>query len=233
MRTELEAALAANGFSCSQRCLDQLCQYYQILICWNEKINLTALTAPRDFIYKHVCDSLFPDKFFPISSAPSLLDIGTGAGFPGLPLKILYPQIQLTLVEAAAKKAAFLRHCCQELAVEADILWERAETLGQGSRRESFPLVATRAVASLPVVCEYCLPLLEVGGFFLALKGPGGPQEAQDAQGALARLGGKLTQVCFYSLPTGEQRSLVVIEKVLPTPPQYPRRPGVPAKKPL
>ncbi|HPZ22375.1 MAG TPA: 16S rRNA (guanine(527)-N(7))-methyltransferase RsmG [Bacillota bacterium] len=233
MRAELEAVLAANGFPCSHRCLDKLCQYYNILLQWNAKINLTALTAPTDFIYKHVCDSLFPAKFFPISSALSLLDIGTGAGFPGLPVKILYPQVQLTLVEAAAKKAAFLRRCCQELGVEAEVLWERAETLGQGNRRETFPLVATRAVAGLPVVCEYCLPLLEVGGFLLALKGPRGSQEAMDAQRALGLLGGKLTQVYFYSLPTGEERSLVVIEKVRPTPPQYPRRPGVPAKKPL
>lgn len=233
MRAELEAVLAANGFPCSHRCLDKLCQYYNILLQWNAKVNLTALTAPRDFIYKHVCDSLFPAKFYPISSAHSLLDIGTGAGFPGLPLKILYPQIQLTLVEAAAKKAAFLRHCCQELELEAEVLWERAETLGQGNRRETFPLIATRAVASLPVVCEYCLPLLEIGGFLLALKGPRGGREATDAQRALELLGGKLTQVYFYSLPTGEERSLVVIEKVCPSPPQYPRRPGVPAKKPL
>jgi 16S rRNA (guanine527-N7)-methyltransferase len=232
MRTELAAVLADN-FPCTHSCLDKLCQYYDILLEWNAKINLTALTEPKDFIYKHVCDSLLPGKFFPISSAQSLLDLGTGAGFPGLPLKLLYPQIQLTLMEAAAKKAAFLRHCCQELAVEANILWDRAESLGQGSRRESFPLITTRAVASLAVVCEYCLPLLEIGGFFLALKGPGGSHEAEDSQRALELLGGKLNQVYFYSLPTGEQRSLVVVEKILPTPAQYPRRPGVPTKKPL
>lgn len=233
MRAELAAVLADNGFPCTYSCLDKLCQYYNILLEWNAKMNLTALTEPKDFIYKHVCDSILPAKLFPVSASHSLLDLGTGAGFPGLPLKILYPQIQLTLMEAAAKKAAFLRHCCQELAVEADILWDRAESLGQGNMRESFPLITTRAVASLAVVCEYCLPLLEIGGFFLALKGPGGSQEAEESQRALELLGGKLTQVYFYSLPTGEQRSLVVVEKILPTPVQYPRRPGAPAKKPL
>lgn len=189
MRTEFEQVLAENGFTCSSLCLDKLCRYYQLLVEWNQKINLTALIEPRDFIYKHICDSLFPAKFFSLSAA-SLLDIGTGAGFPGLPLKIVFPEIKLSLLEASAKKAAFLRHCCQELAVEADILWERAENLGQGRKRETFALTITRAVASLSVVCEYCLPLLAVGGFCLAMKGPGGAEEAEAAENALRLLGG-------------------------------------------
>ncbi|MDD2282538.1 MAG: 16S rRNA (guanine(527)-N(7))-methyltransferase RsmG [Eubacteriales bacterium] len=232
MRTELEQVLAENGFPHSSRCLDQLCQYYQILVEWNKKINLTALIEPRDFIYKHICDSLFPGKFIALA-ASSLVDIGTGAGFPGLPLKIVYPEIKLTLVEAAAKKAAFLRHCCQELAVEADILWERAENLGQGRKRETFSLTVTRAVAGLSVICEYCLPLLALGGCCLAMKGPGGAEEAAAAENALRLLGGQVRQVHFYSLPPGDQRSLVVIDKIRPTPSVYPRRPGMPAKKPL
>lgn len=232
MRTELEQILADNGFSCSGLSLDKLCQYYQLLAEWNQKMNLTALIEPRDFIYKHICDSLFPAKLFSLS-ASSLLDIGTGAGFPGLPLKIVFPDIKLTLLEASAKKVAFLRHCCQELAVEADVLWERAENLGQGHKRQSFPLAVTRAVASLSVVCEYCLPLLALGGCCLAMKGPGGAEEAEAARNALRLLGGRVRQVHFYRLPPGDQRSLIVIEKIAATPPAYPRRPGIPAKKPL
>lgn len=232
MRTELEQVLAENGFSCSSLSLDKLCQYYQLLAAWNKKVNLTALIEPRDFIYKHICDSLFPAQFFPLS-ASALLDIGSGAGFPGLPLKICFPEIKLVLVEAAAKKAAFLRHCCQELALEADVIWERAENLGQGRMRETCDLTITRAVASLAVVCEYCLPLLALGGCCLAMKGPGGAEEAAAAENALRLLGGRLRQVYFYRLPPGDQRSLIVIEKIASTPPVYPRRPGIPAKKPL
>jgi len=233
MRTKLKQVLAANAFPCDDLSLDKLCHYYALLSEWNQHTNLTALTGPSDFIYKHVCDSLFPAKFFDFSAGTSLVDVGTGAGFPGLPLKIIYPRIQLTLVEAAAKKAAFLRHCCSELAVEAAILCQRAETLGQDKERGSYALAITRAVAPLAVVCEYCLPLLSMGGSCLAMKGPAGPAEAAAAANACKKMGGRVRQIQLYRLPRGDERSLIVIDKIGATPAAYPRRPGIPAKKPL
>lgn len=232
MRTELEITLADHGFTCSQVCLDKFCQYYELLARWNQKVNLTALTAPRDYIYKHILDSLYPAQLFPFG-ASTLLDVGAGAGFPGLPLKIFFPEIKLTLVEAVAKKASFLKHCCEELAIEAEVIWDRAENLGQGPQRESFALAITRAVASLPTVCEYCLPLVSIGGHCLAMKGAQGDFEAVEAERALRVLGGKVARIDCYQLPQGDQRSLVIIEKIIPTPTAYPRRAGIPGKRPL
>ena len=233
MRTELKQVLTDNAFPWDDLRLDKLCHYYELLSEWNQHTNLTALTGPSDFIYKHVCDSLFPAKFFDFSAGLSLVDVGTGAGFPGFPLKIIYPGIKLTLVEASAKKAAFLRHCCSELAVDAMILCQRAETIGRDKERESFSLAITRAVAPLAVVCEYCLPLLSPGGSCLAMKGPAGPAEASAAANACKKLGGRVRPIHLYRLPGGDERSLIVIDKIGATPAAYPRRPGIPAKKPL
>lgn len=232
MRVELERALAGIGLPCSQPTLEIFCRYYEILISWNQRVNLTALCTPEDFIYKHVCDSLLPAIIFP-QAMSSLVDVGTGAGFPGLPIKIALSGVKLTLVEAAAKKVAFLQYCCRELGVEAEIVGKRAETLGQGEGRGAFAGAITRAVSGLTVVCEYCLPLLAVGGCLLALRGPQGEKEAQAAKKAFGQLGGRLLQVYPYRLPTGDPRCLVVVEKFRPTPAAYPRRPGIPAKRPL
>lgn len=233
MRTELNKVLADQAFPSDDLSLAKLCRYYELLSEWNQHTNLTALTQPSDFIYKHVCDSLYPAKFYDFAAGLSLVDVGTGAGFPGLPLKIIYPSINLTLVEAAAKKAAFLRHCCNELAVEATITCQRAETLGQDKGRGSYSLAITRAVAPLAVVCEYCLPLLSLGGSCLAMKGPAGPAEAAAAAQACNKLGGRVRQIHLYRLPSGDERSLIVVDKIGATPAAYPRRPGIPAKKPL
>lgn len=230
MRTELETALLRAGFSCPPATIEKMVEFYELLIQWNRKANLTALTEPEDFINKHILDSLYPARFL---GEGTLADVGTGAGFPGLPLKLFMPQVRLTLVEAAAKKVAFLEHCTSSLAVEAEIVHGRAEELGRSLARESFVYATARAVAALSVICEYCLPLLRVGGRLLALKGPSSEGEVKSAAGAIELLGGELTEIVNYNLPNGDPRSLIVIEKVLPTPAKYPRRPGVPAKKPL
>lgn len=230
MRIELERALHKAGFSCPAQVPGKLALYYELLVDWNSKTNLTALTEPDDYINKHILDSLYPARHL---QTGALVDVGTGAGFPGLPLKLLLPQIQLTLVEASAKKVAFLEHCLKSLDVEAKVYHGRAEELGRMSHRESFNFAITRAVATLSVICEYCLPLLTLGGTLLALKGPGGEEEVKSAAGALKLLGGTVGDIFRYQLPNGDQRSLILIEKVQLTPNKYPRRSGMPAKKPL
>lgn len=230
MRNELERALHKAGFACSSQSLEKMVHYYELLVAWNNKFNLTTLTEPEEFIYKHILDSLHPAHHL---KTGTLVDVGTGAGFPGLPLKLLLPQLQLTLVEASAKKVAFLEHCLATLAIEAEIYRGRAEELGKSSRRERFNFATTRAVATLPVICEYCLPLLTLGGTLLALKGPGGDAEVKAASGALNLLGGTVGDIFRYQLPNGDKRSLILIKKIESTPTKYPRRSGMPAKRPL
>lgn len=231
MRTELEHILQEFGILPSSDVLDKLERYYELLITWNEHTNLTALTESQDYIYKHIFDSLYPARFFHFRG--SLIDVGTGAGFPGLPLKIAYPEIHLHLLEAAAKRVDFLKHCCTSLDIAAEIYHTRAEELGRGPGRGQYDVAVARAVAALPVLCEYCLPLLRTGGVFLAMKGPGGKEEAASAINAVNTLGGSVKAIQEYSLPTKDERCLIIIEKLYPTPDKYPRRPGAPAKRPL
>jgi len=165
-----------------------------------------------------------------------LIDVGTGAGFPGIPLKILYPSMHLTLLESVGKKAAFCRHAVEVLKLEeVEVITGRAEELGQlPGQRETYDWAVARAVAALPVLAEYLLPLVRVGGKMLAQKGHSGPVEAQNAELALKLLGGRMRQLLPVALPgVAEERYLVVVDKVAATPPQYPRKPGFPAKKPL
>lgn len=232
MGPNLEKILEEAGFYLSAAIIKKFCRYYELLREWNQKFNLTSLIEPEDYIYKHVLDSLFPIKYLSFADG-ALVDVGAGAGFPGLPLKLAEPTLNLTLVEATAKKAAFLKHCCQELGVEAKVLAQRSEVLGRGPLRNAFTLATTRGVGALPVINEYCLPLLASGGRHLALRGPAGKEEAMAAAPALATLGGRLEAVYSYQLPTGAERTLVVVEKVKATPARFLRRPGIPRKRPL
>lgn len=201
---------------------------------WNEHTNLTAITD-RDAIYRrHFLDALALARFW---GAPPgrMIDIGSGAGFPGVPLAIVYPTIQLTLVDSVGKKTAFLSHLIGRLRLSgAQVLTARAEELGHLSEhRESHDLVTARAVADLRVLAEYALPLLRVGGRLLAPKGPGAYAEAEAAAHAVSLLGGELLGVEPIELPGLEPRTVVVIQKRAPTDRRYPRPVGVPARKPL
>ena len=206
------------------------------LLAWNQRFNLTAIRDSEGIRTKHFLDSFSCVLAWKESPPLHLIDVGTGAGFPGIPLKILYPSMQLTLVESVGKKAAFCRHVAETLKLErVEVITGRAEELGQmPGKRESFDWAVARAVAALPVLAEYLLPLVRVSGAILAQKGHSGPAEAQQAEPALKLLGGRIRQLLPVTLPgVAEERYLVVVDKVAATPPQYPRKPGFPAKKPL
>jgi 16S rRNA (guanine527-N7)-methyltransferase len=216
--------------------LAALGKYEQILIEWNARFNLTAIRSPEEIRSKHFLDSITCLLAMRDTPIERVVDVGTGAGFPGLPLKVACPAMQLVLVESVGKKADFCRHVVEALGLEGvSIVQERAEELGQsGAHRERYDWALGRAVAVMPVLAEYLLPLVKVGGRILAMKGASGPAEAQAAENAMRLLGGHLRSLIPVALPgVAEERYLVVVEKIAATPRQFPRRVGLPAKNPL
>jgi len=210
--------------------------YNRELVSWNKIHNLTAIREPEQARVKHFLDSLSACLVMNDSPIERVIDVGTGAGFPGLPLKILYPQMQLTLVESIGKKADFCEHVVTKLGlVGVEVIQMRVEELGQlSTHREQYDWALARAVAILPVLLEYLLPLVRVGGSVLAMKGESGPAEVQTADKATKLLGGHLRQLHPLTLPgVAEERYLVVVDKVAATPERYPRRVGIPTKRPL
>ena len=211
--------------------------YAQELLLWNERINLTAIREPADMIRKHFLDSLTCTYAWREMEPPaSLIDIGTGAGFPGIPLKILMPGLRLTLVESIGKKADFCRHIVDTLLLEnVEVITARAEEVGaQGAHREMYDAATARAVAQLNILAEYLLPLVRVGGFAIAQKGNTAPAESQQANRAITILGGVIRPLIPVTIPRVEEaRYLVVMKKIKPTPAAYPRRVGIPSRKPL
>ncbi len=227
------------GLSLDSGQVEQFNIYYQELVDWNQRVNLTAITGYEEVQVKHFLDSLTVTIAFkpPLADANlRVIDVGTGAGLPGIPLKILFPDIKLVLLEATAKKAAFLHHISHQLRLEnIEIVVGRAETVAHETRnREQFDLVLSRAVASLPALVELTLPFCAIGGSFISQKKGAIDQEMSQATKAIKTLGGDLREVKRIDLEgLTDERYLVIIDKVSPTPPQYPRRPGIPAKKPL
>lgn len=211
--------------------------YASALIAWNRRVNLTRIVEPNEIAVKHFLDSLAVRLALPPGSPSStLIDVGSGAGFPGMPLKIACPDIRLTLLEATGKKAAFLQHLVEVLQLTGvTILVARAEEAGrQPDHREQYDVAVARAVAPLPVLAEYTLPLVKVGGTIIAQKGTDPATEVKTAAQALALLGGQLDRIVPVTIPgLDAPRHLVLITKVKPTPQQYPRRPGMPAKRPI
>ncbi|MBT3390109.1 MAG: 16S rRNA (guanine(527)-N(7))-methyltransferase RsmG [Chloroflexi bacterium] len=236
MRTLPKELEALTGISLSSQQLSALEIYAQELMDWNQRYSLTAIHEPELVRVKHFLDSL--SAFSALRNTPvvRIVDVGTGAGFPGLPLKILCPHIQLTLMESVEKKVRFCEHIVERLGLEGvEIVRERAEIVGQDARfREQFDWAVARAVALMPILMEYLLPLVRVGGHVLAMKGESGPAEVHSADNALELLGGRLQRLIPVTLPgVVEQRYLVVVDKVAATPEKYPRRVGIPAKRPL
>jgi 16S rRNA (guanine527-N7)-methyltransferase len=211
--------------------------YHQELADWNTRFNLTAITDHQGVQVRHFLDSLSCLRALGQEAREqSVIDVGSGAGFPGLPLKIVRPALRLTLLEATGKKTKFLRHLVSLLQLkDVDVVHARAEEIGQDpQQRESYDWVLARAVAALPTLVEYLLPLCRLGGRCLAQKGEDAAAEATGAQAAIALLGGRLNRLLPVELPgLAETRHLVLIDKIARTPAKYPRRPGKPAKSPL
>jgi 16S rRNA (guanine527-N7)-methyltransferase len=230
----LADTVATWGLPLSTDQLDQFERYAAELLAWNAHTNLTAITAPEDVYVRHFLDSLVLARHW--GKAPdSLVDLGTGPGFPGLPLKLLRPELELLLVDSVGKKTAFLRHLIAILGLDGvRVVTGRAEELGRSKgERERHALVTARAVADLCVLVEYALPLLRVGGRLLAPKGAAAHEEADSAANAIAELGGSLIDIAAVELPGVGGRAVVIVEKVRPTSPRFPRAVGVPGRNPL
>jgi 16S rRNA (guanine527-N7)-methyltransferase len=227
-------AAAAWGITLDEQQREQFLRYAVELLGWNEHVNLTRITTARDIVVRHFLDSLACTQAWQ-EPPRTLADVGTGAGFPGIPLKIIWPHLHLTLSDSIGKKTLFLEHVRRNLALDhVEIVTMRAEEHGHDpAHRERYDAVVARAVAALPVLSEYCLPLLRVGGRFVAPKGADGAAEARAAERALGHLGGTLVDVLPVVLPGVEPRTLVVIDKKARTPRGFPRPPGMPAKRPL
>lgn len=208
--------------------------YMELLLEWNEKINLTAITQPEEIVEKHFIDSLTLLQACPIKQGARVIDVGTGAGFPGIPLKIVRPDVQLTLLDGLNKRLLFLGEVCKALHMESTRIHKRAEEAGLDRKmRESFDLVTARAVAPFPILCEYCLPLVKMKGYFVAMKGPGAQEELDAAENALDILGGDEVKLVPVEAFDAGARNLIVVRKKSFTPKGYPRHGGTITKHPL
>ena len=216
--------------------VNRLCTYNELLIEWNEKINLTALTAPEDVVLKHFTDCLMLLRYIDIEedARVRVIDVGTGAGFPGLVLKIARPDIRLTLLDSLQKRLTFLDTVCQALDIEdVELIHSRAEDGSRTELRDSFDIAVSRAVASMNTLCEYDMPYVRIGGRFIAMKGKDADTELVAAQNAIRELGGKLIAKHDFILGSAGERSIIEIEKLCPTPEKYPRKSKQIKNKPL
>lgn len=213
---------------------EQFQTYMELLLEWNEKMNLTAITDPQEVVEKHFLDSLTLLTWDKLKQGAKVIDVGTGAGFPGIPLKIMRPDIDLTLLDGTQKRLNFLGEVCTALKLSARRVHKRAEEAGlDKTMRERYDLAVARAVAFFPVLAEYCLPLIKMKGHFIAMKGPGAAEELKEAANALEILGSDDPQLLSLTLPDGEERSLVICQKLRFTPKGYPRHGGTILKHPL
>lgn len=201
---------------------------------WNQKMNLTAITDDEGIAVKHFADSLLPLTMAELPQGARLVDVGSGAGFPSLPMALTRGDLRLTFLDSLQKRLRFLEQLCGKLSVEANTLHSRAEDAGRNPvHREKYDVATARAVAALPQLAEYCLPLVKPGGLFLAMKGATGREELAAAQNAITLLGGRVESVTDYALPGGDARVLIVIRKERMTQPRYPRETSQILKKPL
>ncbi|MGN0650856.1 MAG: 16S rRNA (guanine(527)-N(7))-methyltransferase RsmG [Oscillospiraceae bacterium] len=207
--------------------LDRLCSY---MVEYNEKVNLTAITEFEEVVMKHFVDSILPFTMIQPKKGASFIDVGTGAGFPSLPLLIYRPDLKATLCDSLNKRCVYLESVCAELDINAEIIHARSEELGR-KMREQFDFATARAVAAMPVISEYCIPFVKVGGSFIALKSIN--EDISPAMHAIEILGGEIETVTDYKLPNGDSRRLVSVKKIKNTPTKYPRNSGIIAKKAL
>ncbi len=230
--------LSEEGFSLTEQQMEQFHQYLVLLQEWNEKVNLTAISEEEEVYLKHFYDSITLAKFVPFveGANETLCDVGSGAGFPSLPLKILFPHLKITIVDSLKKRINFLELLVNELGLEnVHLVHARAEDFGQEKKnRQAFDVVTARAVARLSVLAEFCLPITKTGGIFAAMKGAKASEELNDSKKAIKTLGGKTRKVETFELPKDAgERSILLIDKIKNTPNKYPRQAGTPNKKPL
>lgn len=229
-------SLADHDIELTDRQLEQFDSYYRLLVDWNEKVNLTAITE-RDQVYiKHFYDSLSVAFFVPLDSMNNLADIGSGAGFPSIPLKILYPHLKLTIIDSLNKRIQFLNHLVEKLELDhVDCLHSRAEDAGRLPHlRDQFDVVTARAVARLNVLNELCLPFVKEKGRFIAMKGHDAEQELIEAKHSMKLLNATLEEQHAFELPIEQSsRQIIVLTKTARTPRKYPRKAGTPSKSPL
>lgn len=235
---QFRTALADHGIQLTDQQMNQFANYYRLLVATNEHVNLTAITAKNEVYLKHFYDSLTGAFVFPkLKQSITVCDIGAGAGFPSLPLKIAFPDLKVTIVDSLNKRINFLADLVDQLELDdVTLVHARAEDFAnaKSEHREQFDLVTARAVANMTVLSELCLPAAKVSGYFLAYKGKSGQKELSAAQKAIKKLGGQVEQSAELTLPgENDDRQLILVKKVSATQKRYPRRPGIPAKKPL
>lgn len=232
---QFKEALKEKGIELSDGQLAQFRTYFEELVEWNEKMNLTAITDQPSVYLKHFYDSITAAFYLDFSKPLKVCDVGAGAGFPSIPLKICFPDIEVTIVDSLNKRIQFLTHLSEKLGLtKVQFVHSRAEDFGQSEHREKYDLVTARAVARLSVLAELCVPLVKNGGLFAAMKAASAPDELKDAEKALQKLGVKQESVHSFKLPIEEsERYIQVFRKFKETPKKYPRKPGVPNKSPI
>lgn len=234
IRKPLREKARALGVSISLDQAEQFQIYLEMLLDWNTRINLTAITDPEEVVEKHFLDSLSILAHSTLRQGAKVCDVGTGAGFPGVPLVLLRPDIRLCLLDGQQKRLRFLEALCDALHIRAEFLHKRAEEAGRLPEfRERFDTVTARAVAPLPILAEYCLPLVKMKGEFLAMKGPGAAEELKAAQSALMTLGGTRAQAIPFTLFSAGERTILRVQKRAYTPKEFPRHGGTITKHPL
>lgn len=222
------------GFDISVSVAEKFDIYANTLVDWNNKINLTAITEPQDIIDKHFIDSLLLLLAHNVKDDATMIDVGTGAGFPSVPVKLYRDDIKLTLLDSLNKRINFLKELSDCLEIKTNCVHFRAEEAARKDEyREKYDVATARAVAKLPVLCEYCLPFVKVGGYFVALKGSDTSAEVEISKNAIKLLGGQIEKVEEFSLPDGSSRGIVVIKKISQTPTKYPRQSAKISKSPL
>lgn len=229
-------ALKQKGIELSEAQIVQFRKYFELLVEWNEKMNLTAITDLEGVYLKHFYDSISASFYFDFNKVTTVCDVGAGAGFPSLPIKICFPHLQVTIVDSLNKRITFLNHLSEELGLQnVQFVHARAEEFGQNVKyREQFDVVTARAVARLSVLSELCVPIAKEGGYFVALKAAAGPDELKDAKKAISTLGIQLKEEFAFLLPVEEsERTLYVFDKIKSTPKKFPRKAGVPNKTPI
>lgn len=230
----LKSQIMKNGLDIREDKLKSILKYMDLILTWNKKMNLTGITGKKDFIEKHVIDSLMVTKLIKIENCSSMIDIGTGAGIPGILIKIARPDLKMILIEAIRKKADFLHEAVSELGIKnIEIVNERSETAAKKEKyREKSDMAVARAVSSLKVLAELCLPFVKKDGIFIAMKGEKAQEEINEARNSLSIMGGEISDIIEYKVGNLGHR-LIIIRKIASTPEKYPRRPGIPEKNPL